>query len=330
MKPPITKIELEEMYVVNRMTYKEIAAKFNCSVWQVQQAVKKYSVPPRSPGAMKGKVSPAGNGVKISAALKGKPKSVEHRRKLSESKRGVNHPNFGKKAKGHGKRHWYKCPNGETVSMRSGWEVAYAEYLDNNGVKWLYEPTTFTLPSGNAYTPDFHLLSTGEYVEVKGWLTAEHKRRMADFRNTYPWHTLVLADKTYLISLGIDLTKKWKSSKPLQPCEWCGIIFHRHDKSQRYCGKQCANKAVMQPDYVSPKQPKMSVRKYNGDQTGCNNNSTKLTENQVLAAINLRCNGATFKEITKLTGITSGNMSNILRGVSWTHLTGIKPKDTND
>lgn len=41
------------------------------------------------------------------------------------------------------------------VKMRSGWEVTFATHLDQLGLRWSYEPTSFELSDGRAYTPDF-------------------------------------------------------------------------------------------------------------------------------------------------------------------------------
>lgn len=54
------------------------------------------------------------------------------------------------------------------MAFRSGWEVAYAEWLDRQGIRFQYEPETFNTPHGK-YTPDFYLPDYDEWVEVKGF-----------------------------------------------------------------------------------------------------------------------------------------------------------------
>ena len=95
-------------------------------------------------------------------------------RSVSESKTGSNHPNFGKKRKCNGKRCWYILPDGRTVSMRSQWEVWYAEYLREKKIQFKYEEFTFNLSNGSAYTPDFLLIDSNQYIEVKGFFRPEH------------------------------------------------------------------------------------------------------------------------------------------------------------
>lgn len=80
---------------------------------------------------------------------------------LSERKYGKNHPRFGKIAE-HGKGSMYR-----NTYMRSTWEIKYAQYLDSNNIKWLYESKTFDL-GNTTYTPDFYLPETDEYIEIKG------------------------------------------------------------------------------------------------------------------------------------------------------------------
>ena len=59
--------------------------------------------------------------------------------------------------------------------MRSRWELAIANALDEREVVWEYEPEPFKLANGLRYTPDFYLPKTNEYIEVKG-------RRMKDWK----------------------------------------------------------------------------------------------------------------------------------------------------
>jgi hypothetical protein len=54
------------------------------------------------------------------------------------------------------------------TKFRSLLEACWAATLDSLGVTWEYEPTTFDLPSGVKYLPDFHLPEIGTWIEVKG------------------------------------------------------------------------------------------------------------------------------------------------------------------
>lgn len=54
------------------------------------------------------------------------------------------------------------------VLFRSRLEADWAATLGNLGIAWEYEPRMVTLPSGEAYLPDFWLPEIGTWIEVKG------------------------------------------------------------------------------------------------------------------------------------------------------------------
>jgi hypothetical protein len=309
----ITKNQLYELYIVQKLTRIQVAEKLGVGATTVLYYMKKFDIPRRT----------------VSESLIGKPKTPEHRRKLSESTSGAknhnfgkksklagaNHPHFGGKSKSHGKRCWYTLPDGKVVSMRSQWEVWYAEYLRAKGIEFLYEPHTFTLQDGSAYTPDFFLVNENKYIEVKGWLTDKHKCKIETFNKEHPDKTLILADKQYLQALGIDLRKKWISTKPLFPCELCHKEYHRSYPQQRFCSVNCRNKAVATGLNVA--DPKVAKRIYKGSQKGQKNNGRKLTEQQVTTIRQMRSQGRKYKEIADKTGASIGNIGNIVNGRSW-------------
>jgi hypothetical protein len=107
-----------------------------------------------------------------------------------------NHPRFGKIPKPI-ERIKYK-----EILMRSSWEVKYAKYLDESGIKWLYESKTFDL--GNCtYTPDFYLLSSNSFVEIKGWMRPRDLKKINLFRKKYPQTILVVLNRKELKELRI-------------------------------------------------------------------------------------------------------------------------------
>jgi len=319
----ITKEQLEQDYQ-SGLSMSEIGRKYGVSTTVVFHRMKKFDIQSRPPSqAMKGKKTSPEVAAKISAAHKGKPKSEEHRKKLSEAIKGNKNSRYGKKAI-QGKRCWYVCPNGQTVSMRSQWEVWYAEYLKLNGIEFKYEPETFILEDGSAYTPDFLLISSGEYVEVKGWLTTKHKNRISMFRSEHPNKKLLLADKDYLQSLGIDLRKRWIASKPKFPCDECNDLYSRSYPLQRFCSIACRNKFTAKNKKTNKETTKENhcaiKRKYKGVQSGENNNSSTLTEKDVNDIFDMRESGMLLKDIAKVKNVTISNLGNILKGRSWEHI----------
>jgi len=86
---------------------------------------------------------------------------------------------FGKPTP-HGKRLSYK-----NIWMRSSWEIAYAKYLDNQKIKWLYEPKAFDLNNGYTYRPDFYLPKSDTYIEIKGYWRDKAKMKFNLFKKLY-------------------------------------------------------------------------------------------------------------------------------------------------
>jgi len=71
------------------------------------------------------------------------------------------------------------------IWMRSSWEVKYAQYLDLNKTKWMYEPKMFDLGI-NGYIPDFYLTKTNEYIEIKGFWRKDSFSKFKLFKEKYP------------------------------------------------------------------------------------------------------------------------------------------------
>lgn len=238
--------EILEVDYQSGLSMSQISKKYNVSTATVFRAMKKYGLQSRPPSqAMLGKKRPAEFAAKISMAHKGKRKTLEHRLKLSESKKGDKHPNFGKRMI-HGKRIWHLQSNGSWVAMRSNWEIAYASYLDKNGIIWEYEPKTFMLSDGSAYTPDFLLVDSGEWIEIKGWVRGRWLEKYKKFIQDYPNEKSILADRSYLENLGIDLKQLFISTRPQFSCEYCGKRFYRVYKTQRMCSKLCSNRYIVE------------------------------------------------------------------------------------
>jgi hypothetical protein len=115
-------------------------------------------------------------------------KSCSHKGKLSRR--------FGKPAP-HGKGAYYK-----SIWMRSSYEIAYAKYLDKQGIKWEYELKTFDL--GNCtYTPDFYLIDQDKYIEIKGYWRDNSKKKFKLFKKLYKDIKIKILYKKDLIDLKV-------------------------------------------------------------------------------------------------------------------------------
>jgi hypothetical protein len=71
------------------------------------------------------------------------------------------------------------------MAFRSGLEEKVADLLTNLGVKYEYESTRIPYQLRCNYTPDF-LLPNGIYLETKGHLTEEDRRKMKAVKKDNP------------------------------------------------------------------------------------------------------------------------------------------------
>lgn len=58
------------------------------------------------------------------------------------------------------------------IDLHGKWEVYYAKYLDENNINWIRNKDRFEYKYQNKkhyYTPDFYLVDTDEYIEIKGY-----------------------------------------------------------------------------------------------------------------------------------------------------------------
>lgn len=115
---------------------------------------------------------------------------------------------------------WKKQHNGDT--LRSGFEVKGAKFLDSKKVKYGYETEViaYVVPeSTHKYTPDFNL-SNGITLEYKGRFTPQDRKKMALVIEQNPDR-----DIRMVFMVNNTLTKKGKTTYG----DWCdkkGIKWH--------------------------------------------------------------------------------------------------------
>jgi hypothetical protein len=74
------------------------------------------------------------------------------------------------------------------VDLHGSWELAFAKYLDINHIKWVRNKKAFDYVfegKNRKYTPDFYLIDTDEYIEIKGYKTAKDIAKW----NQFPKHS---------------------------------------------------------------------------------------------------------------------------------------------
>ncbi len=67
------------------------------------------------------------------------------------------------------------------VEMKSRLEAQCAYLLDCLGWDWQYEPTSYMLPNGVSFTPDFLVTDQGLFIECRGYDSAKGNRQLAGF-----------------------------------------------------------------------------------------------------------------------------------------------------
>lgn len=91
------------------------------------------------------------------------------------------------------------------VDLHGSWELKYAQYLDANKIKWIRNIDRFPYTYKDKlhyYTPDFYLVDTDEYIEIKGYRTGKDYAKWKQFPKDKTLIVLMCKD---LKSLGIDL-----------------------------------------------------------------------------------------------------------------------------
>lgn len=91
------------------------------------------------------------------------------------------------------------------VDMHGNWELKYAIYLDASDIKWIKCKDSFPYEYKETlrkYTPDFYLIDTDEYIEIKGYKTEKDDAKWSQFPED---KTLIVLMKEELIQLGIVL-----------------------------------------------------------------------------------------------------------------------------
>ncbi len=89
------------------------------------------------------------------------------------------------------------------VDLHGSWELKYAQYLDKNEIKWVRNSERFSYLYENKsrkYCPDFYLIDTDEYIEIKGYKTEKDDAKWFQFPKDKRLNILFRND---LISLGV-------------------------------------------------------------------------------------------------------------------------------
>lgn len=104
------------------------------------------------------------------------------------------------------------------IYFRSAWESNYGRYLEllkNRGLieDWEHEPKTFWFEGIKrgcvTYLPDFKVMEyngTHHWVEVKGWMDARSKTKIARFKKYFPEEKLIVIEKKWFQKEGRNIS----------------------------------------------------------------------------------------------------------------------------
>lgn len=79
-------------------------------------------------------------------------------------------------------RHMHINYNG--VDLHGSWELGYAKFLDKNNIKWIKNKDSFAYiyeGKERRYTPDFYLIESDQYIEIKGYKTDKDEAKWSQF-----------------------------------------------------------------------------------------------------------------------------------------------------
>jgi len=147
--------------------------------------------------------------VKVGRVKSGCARSLEEeekrRTRISETMK--KNPKAGglRQGSGRGKKCWYESEIAGRVFLDSTWELAYAKYLDANKIQWKRNWIKFPYQRNEKihyYIPDFYLINSKEYIEVKGYEREEDKLKWEAF----PYKLKVLKYEE-LSALGIEVKR---------------------------------------------------------------------------------------------------------------------------
>lgn len=141
----------------------------------------------------------------IIPSFKGKKHSLETKNKISKATKS-RYKNGWDNICGRAKKYKYTMKDGSIITVDGSWEYHVAEYLDRNNINWKRNTDRFEYINlkGNksTYKPDFYLIDTNEYLEIKGYETDLDRCKWQQFPNK-----LLVWKKQDLIDKGISIKK---------------------------------------------------------------------------------------------------------------------------
>jgi len=92
------------------------------------------------------------------------------------------------------------------IKFRSNWEIIFAKGLDKHNIKWKYEPKIFELKDGSHYLPDFYLPEHDKWIEIKGYMYDQSRKKIQQFMKEHN-NFLLLNDLEKIKNAGAEWSK---------------------------------------------------------------------------------------------------------------------------
>jgi hypothetical protein len=149
---------------------------------------------------------------KMKPSFLGRKHTIESRQKISNS--------MGCKNNGLIKTKYYSifCPYlNKEIKVQGTWELKYATYLNENNIKWVKtrnKNLRFKFKEddySHFYYPDFYLIDSEEYIEIKGYYwkskdgRVDDRLKMKKVIECNPNLKIIILEKIDLEKLGIKL-----------------------------------------------------------------------------------------------------------------------------
>ena len=104
---------------------------------------------------------------------------------------------------GRSKKYDYDSPIAGKIKVDGTWELKTCKFLDQNNYKWIRNTKRFNYIDDNGkkrtYCPDFYLIDSDIFIEVKGYITKLDKIKWSQFSNKLEvWDKKTLKDKNIL------------------------------------------------------------------------------------------------------------------------------------
>src|SRR3990167_8323041 len=203
-RTPVDDAEIRRLYTEDRLSMRAIAARFGCSDRVIRRRLADSAIPGRHTWTLP---KDAKNLVTGPANL-----HEHHHRRLTTDARYRRR--FRRKLQATysaGTRKPLRAPieyrrrNGDVCRLRGGFEVHFARWLDDNCLRWIYEPRSFLLSDGRRFTPDFWVDGWQTYVEVKGQRRQDTDDKLRMMASEFPDAPVRLMLRRDLQNLGIPI-----------------------------------------------------------------------------------------------------------------------------